>query len=419
MLKHVRQRCKRLPHSLRLWVSEYPSQFWVLFAGTLINALGNGFILPFLAIYIHDRLHLSPAQIALFIAFTFGVGLFSQAASGPLIDHYGRKPLMVVSLLLSSFVMVGFGLAHTLTTLAPLAILAGLVFPLFAPASSAMVADLIPPAQRIHAYGLLRVVSNLGFALGPAIGGLIAGQLSFLVLFLASAATIFLYFLLALIFMRETKPAVVQATPQLAGTPVSYLRFLRHGPFMAFCGISTLMTLIYAQMYTNFPLYLTGTISFSTEQYGLLMTINAAMIAFLQWPITRWTCHHRKTRMLALGASLYGIGFGAIALSQHMLSLSIDVAIWTLGEMIAAPVASSLVADLAPETQRGRYMGFYGLTWSLGFSGGAVAGGYWLSHLDPHTLWYAAFGIGFFSALSYLMLGRFIPAEREAHSAGV
>src|SRR5574337_1117406 len=102
MLNRVRQLCKKAPHSLRLWVSEYPSQFWVLFLGTLINALGNGFILPFLAIYIHDRLHLSPAQIDLFIASTFGIGLFSQAASGPLIDHYGRKPLMVLSLLLSS-----------------------------------------------------------------------------------------------------------------------------------------------------------------------------------------------------------------------------------------------------------------------------------------------------------------------------
>jgi MFS family permease len=414
MIDQVRQRIRGFSHSFRLWLAEYPRQFWVLFVGTLINALGNGFILPFLAIYIHDRLHLPPAQIDLFIAVTFGVGLVSQAASGPLIDHYGRKPLMVVSLLLSSLVMVGFGLAHTLTTLAPLAILAGLVFPLFAPASSAMVADLIEPAQRVHAYGLLRVVSNLGFALGPAIGGLIASQLSFLVLFLASASAIFLYFLLALIFMRETKPPTTQHA-QLWGTaaPKHYPNLLRHGPFLAFCGISTLMTLIYAQMYTNFPIYL-RTHGFSTQQYGLLMTINAAMIAFLQWPITRWTCHHRKTRMLALGASLYGIGFGAIALSQHLLSLSTDVIIWTLGEMIAVPVGSSLVADLAPQALRGRYMSVYALTWGLGFSGGAIAGGYWLSHLNPQMLWYMAFLIGFFSALSYLMLRRFIPADRQA-----
>jgi len=415
-------RYKIKPHAsgmlreLRLWLAEYPHQFWVLFWGTLINALGNGFILPFLAIYIHERLHLSPAEIDLFIAFTFGIGLIAQMAAGPLLDHHGRKPLIVLSLLLSSLVMVGFGLAHTLITLFPLAILAGIVFPLFTPASSAMVADLIRPSRRVHAYGLLRVVYNLGFALGPAIGGLIAGRFSFLALFLLSASAIFLFFLMALLFLRETKP--VAPLPLPAGGRVQrrrggYWQVFSHGPFMAFCGISMLMTLIYAQMYTNFPIYLTGTSGFSTEQYGLLMTINAAMIAFLQWPITRLVADRPKTRMLALGASLYGIGFGAIALSNHMLALSFDVAVWTLGEIIAVPVGSALVAELAPERLRGRYMSVYSLAWGLGFSGGAVGGGYWLGQLSPHTLWLGALAIGLFSAASYLILGRFISVGRE------
>lgn len=415
MRHKIKPRSSGLLRALRLWLAEYPHQFWVLFWGTLINALGNGFILPFLAIYLHERLHLSPAEIGLFFISTFGIGLITLMTAGPLLDRHGRKPLMVLSLLLSSLVMVGFGLAHTLATLVPLAILAGIVFPLFTPASSAMVADLIKPTRRVHAYGLLRVVYNLGFALGPAIGGLIAGRFSFLVLFSLSAGAIFLFFLVALLFLRETKPL---APPDSTGEQPQrrqggYWQVFRHGPFMAFCGISMLMTLIYAQMYTNFPIYLTGISGFSTEQYGLLMTINAAMIAFLQWPITRLVADRPKTHMLALGASLYGIGFGAIALSNHLLALSFDVAIWTLGEMIAVPVGSALVAELAPERLRGRYMSVYSLAWGLGFSGGAVGGGYWLGQLNPATLWLGAFAIGLFSASSYLLLGRFIPAGKE------
>ena len=416
MRHKIKPRSSGLLRALRLWLAEYPHQFWVLFWGTLINALGNGFIMPFLAIYLHERLHLSPAEIGPFIAFTFGIGLIAQMVAGPLLDRHGRKPLMVLSLLLSSLVMVGFGLAHTLTTLFPLAILAGIVFPVFTPASPAMVADLIKPNRRVHAYGLLRVVYNLGFALGPAIGGLIAGRFSFLVLFFLSAGAIFLFFLVTLLFLRETKPLAPPPGPageQPQRRRGGYWQVFRHGPFMAFCGISMLMTLIYAQMYTNFPLYLIGSGGFSTEQYGLLMTINAAMIAFLQWPITRLVADRSKTRMLALGASLYGIGFGAIALSNHLLALSFDVAIWTLGEMIAVPVGSALVAELAPERLRGRYMSVYSLAWGLGLSGGVLGGGYWLGQLNPATLWLGAFGIGLFSALSYLLLGRFIPAGRE------
>jgi len=265
----------------------------------------------------------------------------------------------------------------------------------------------------------LRVVYNLGFALGPAIGGLIAGRFSFLALFLLSAGAIFLFFLVALLFLRETKPLAPPPVPsgeRAQRHRGGYWQVFAHGPFMAFCGISMLMTLIYAQMYTNFPIYLTGSAGFSTEQYGLLMTINAAMIAFLQWPITRLVADRSKTRMLALGASLYGIGFGAIALSNHLLALALDVAVWTLGEIIAVPVGSALVAELAPERLRGRYMSVYSLAWGLGFSGGAVGGGYWLGQLNPKTLWLGAFGIGLFSAVSYLLLARFIRANRENSS---
>ena len=82
-----------------------------------------------------------------------------------------------------------------------------------------------------------------------------------------------------------------------------------------------------------------------------------------------------QMQMMALGAFLYALGFGAQGFVGTLPLFALSVAIWTLGEMVIAPVATVLVADMAPETLRGRYMGAFGLTWGVGYGLGPTLGG--------------------------------------------
>jgi MFS family permease len=279
-----------------------------------------------------------------------------------------------------------------------------------------MVADIIEPGKRTQAYGLLRVVMNVGAAIGPSVGGFIATR-SYFVLFFCAALSSLLYFLIVVAFIRETKP---QRSPTLEETTErereGWSTVLRDTSFLAFCLITVLTCIVYSQMNTTFPVYLKENSGIGEAQYGQLMALNAVMVILLQFPITKITDRFRRMqmRMMALGAFLYALGFGAQGFVGTLPLFALSVAIWTLGEMVIAPVSTVLVADMAPETLRGRYMGAFGLTWGLGYGLGPTLGGTVMDNLGGRYVWYASLILGSMAAAAFLLLGRFVSSSAGA-----
>ena len=146
-----------------------------MFWGMLISTIGASMIWPFLMIYVSERLHLPLTAVASLMTLNAAMGLVSSFVAGPLIDRFGRKWVMVVSLAgkwPGDYLLMSQ--AATLPEFALLMALAGAFNPLYRVGADAMMADLIPSEQRADAYSLLRMSNNLGVALGPAIGGFIA-----------------------------------------------------------------------------------------------------------------------------------------------------------------------------------------------------------------------------------------------------
>jgi MFS family permease len=112
-----------------------------------------------------------------------------------------------------------------------------------------------------------------------------------------------------------------------------------------------------------------------------------------------------------LGAFLYALGFGAQGFVGTLPLFALSVAIWTLGEMVIAPVSTVLVADMAPETLRGRYMGAFGLTWGIGYGLGPTLGGTIMDNWGGRYVWYASLILGAIAAAAFLLLGRFVPSS--------
>ncbi|MBC7223989.1 MAG: MFS transporter, partial [Anaerolineae bacterium] len=148
----------------------FPRPYWVLFFGSIINAVGGGLVFPFLSLYLRQRLD-APMTTVGFILTAWSLAAFpGQLLGGELADRVGRRGMMVLSLVASGLTTLGFGLAGSLAAFLALAVLAGLTNTFYGPAASAMVADLVGPRERARAYGLLRVTNNFGFAFGPALG---------------------------------------------------------------------------------------------------------------------------------------------------------------------------------------------------------------------------------------------------------
>ncbi len=398
---------------MRLATSGYSRQFWLLFWGTLINSAGGSMVWPFLTVYMRQHLGVPLTLITLLFTLNSAAGLVATSIAGSAVDRFGRKIAMALSLAGNSAVYVAMAAAHTLPAWAILMAALGVIWPLYRVGADAMVADMIEPERRPAAYALLRVVANLGIAVGPMIGGFLS-TVSYLYAFGGGAATNFIFLLLVLLAVRETLP---QRPPERAAADDGgYGPVLRDLPFLAFCAIYVVATMPSSIMMTLLAVYAKENFGVPESQYGFIMATNALMVVLFQYAVTRRSEGYPPLRVLTLGALLYAAGVGSVALGRSFPAFVLSMAILTAGELLLVPTATALAANLAPAEMRGRYMGLFGMTWGIGFGIAPVIGGLLSDRLVPVAPWYGGLLLGLIAAAGFLLLARRLgeqPLRRE------
>lgn len=388
---------------LRRATAGYPRPFWLLFWGMLISRAGGSMVWPFLTIYLRQRLGITLTEVGLLLTLHAVVGMAATGLAGPVVDRFGRKGAMVLSLFGGAAALLAMARIGRYDLWLLLMAFDGAFSPLYRVAGDAMVADLIEPGRRPAAYALLRMIANLGVAIGPSIGGFVASA-SYALAFHIAAAASAIFAVLVLGFVPESAPRALAsaAAPRLGG----YGTVLRDRPFLAFCACYTLASIPYSMMMVLLPVYAKEGFGVPEHQYGFIMAANAAMVVAFQYLVTRQTSRFRALPVLAAGALFYALGTGSVAAGHSFTGFLLSMVVLTIGELIIVPTATALTADLAPADMRGRYMGVYNLTWGVGFGIGPVLGGVLNDHLSPASIWYAGFGLGAVGALGFLALGR-------------
>ena len=396
---------------LQDFAQRYPRQLWVLCGGMLISATGGSMVWPFLTIYIRQRLDVSLTTIGLLLSLNSVTGIVATFLAGPVADRFGRKGVMLLSLTANGLLYLAMTQAEGLLIWAAMMVLMGAIGPLFRVGSNAMVADLIEQDERSSAYALLRMSNNLGIAIGPAIGGFITA-VSYSSAFVAAAVAYAIFALLVLSLVRETLHQNEGAATE-AAAPGGYGSLLRDRLFVTFCAITTLAIIPASMMMVLLPVYAKEQFNVIESQYGLIMATNAAMVVLFQYFVTQKTRRYPSLPVLAVGALFYGLGVGSVALGRSFGAFLLSMVVVTLGELILAPTGTTLAANLSPPDMRGRYMGFYGLTWGVGMGLGPVIGGYLNDQIAPVAIWYSALGFGLVAALAFLLLARVAPQPPE------
>ena len=238
------------------------------------------------------------------------------------------------------------------------------------PVLSTMVVDLVPKERLTETYGFLRVALNLGWAVGPAAGGYLATFLPYAWLFGVAALITALGFLVVLLFLRES----FQKTSKQTVSP-GILSVASDRTFLIFTGLSFLVLLVAGQMMSTLSIFTVDRMGFSTAQYGLLLTVNGLVVILFQYPVARWVSRLAKSKVLVFGSLIYGVGYLFFGWTGGLTLAILAMVILTVGEIIFSPVALSVVGGLSPEKHRGRYMGFYELSHTLGFTAGPLLGG--------------------------------------------
>lgn len=388
--------------TLRSNIRSLPAPAWFLFAGTFINRFGS-FVLTFLVLWVKSKGYsYAEAGIA---ASSYGAGAIGAAGLGGLLaDRLGRRRTIAISMFGSAAAMLALSQANTIGMILVLAAVTGLAAELYRPASSALLADIVPAERRVTAFALYRFAINLGFAFGPATAGFLAHR-SFLYLFVGDAVTSFLYGVLALAALPEGRRS--QSIHERRGEGLRTI--LTDRALVSFLIASLAASFVYLQMTSGLALH-THASGLSTSDFGLLMALNGTIIIFCELPLTSITQRLPARAVIACGQLLLGVGFALTGLAHALPALGATVMIWTLGEMLNAPVSSAYLTGLAPAHLRGRYVGAQSTVWALGAVLAPGLGGI-LFGFNERLLWLLCLVLGI-GAATLMAFGPHRQAER-------
>lgn len=372
----------------------------------LIGALGFSISMPFLAIYLHEELLVSMTLIGAMLTLSGIAGSIGAPIGGALSDGMGRRRLLVLLLIgrAGMFFFLGYLVAShkSFGWFSLFYIFAALMGTSIFPLMDAMVGDVTEQARRSHAYGLLRMAGNLGWAIGPAIGGLLVGA-GYASLFWATGLMI----VVSALLVKWTVPETLASGSSSREAYNPFRMMVADRALLLFLLLHILLGLVRGQLIATLSVYASGAIGLPKSSIGLLYMINGGMVATLQVLVTRWTARRSDLTMMGLAGVLYGVGYGSVGLANGWWALAGAMAVITIAEMIEMPTAASYVSSLAPEGRLGGYMGAHNLALHLGWTTGPLLGGLLLDHMpDPQPAWAIIAAVAVVSAAGFRLLGR-------------
>ncbi|MEV7330899.1 MFS transporter [Micromonospora sp. NPDC093244] len=407
--------------ALRQWWDDtaggLPATFWYLWAGLLINRAG-AFAMLFLSLYLTDARGASEAVAGTVVGAYGAGGAAGSLLGGVLADRWGRRATLLAAHLVTAGLMVAMAFSRPLGLIAALAAMAGVAHSMSSPALVAAIVDVVPAHRRSRAFNLQFWAFNLGMAAASLLAGLLA-EASFTALFLVDAgATVTAAAVIAWKVpetLRRAAPAVDLGPPAHSGRTrrPGLHTALTDRTFLTFVGLTFVLAVLTLQTSTIMPLAMRSD-GLGPSAYGLVAALGGALIVIGQLFVPRLIDRHRKDVVLAVSTALLALGFGVLAVADHLAIYLGAAVIWTVGSMLAAPPNAQINADLAPPHLRARYQSVFYLTFPAAAFVAPTLGGVSLQYLgDRH--WLIVGGLGLLAALGHLLAG----PPRERHVAAL
>lgn len=386
----------------------FPRKFWVVVAVSFIDRVGGTLLFPFFALYITDHFNVGMTQAGSVLGLFSVFGMIGGVVGGALTDRLGRRNLILFGLVFSAASTLTLGLVDEFSLLIPLAVLIGTLSNIAGPAHSAMIADILPEDRRQEGFGIMRVIANMAWLIGPTVGGFFASK-DFFILFVADAIISLLVAGLFFLFIPETQSEQIREQHAKSGMTMwdsikGYISVTRDKAFIAFIFASMVAGIVYGQMYSTLSVYLRDEHGLGAQYYGYLMSISAVTVILLQFSTSRLIRFKPPFQMLAVGSLFYMIGFVTFGIFNTFWLFAFNIILITIGEMINMPTMSVLTAKFAPEEFRGRYMAVFELTWAIPGAIGPGLAGILIDGSNPNLLWYIGGALCVISAGMYLGL---------------
>jgi len=400
-----------LQNTIQLYRNAYAGlskEVWLLSLVSLINRAG-AMVFPFLTIYLTQELGFSLKETGIIMSF-FGVGsIIGSYLGGWLTDKIGDFNVQFWSLISSSLILLTLVQAQSFWAFASIALTFSVFSDAFRPANKVAVAKYSTPENLTRSFALLRLAVNLGFSIGPAMGGLLAAWKGYNWLFYADALTCFLaaiFFKLTLSEDTATTKEVLKArkAQKIASTQSPYTDYF----YLIYLVLISLVAFAFMQLFFTMPVFLKQDFALTEAQIGLLIGMNGTIIVLTEMPLV-YLAEQRLTKFatMTMGVFLISVGFLGYVFPSNWIGIAIAcMVVITLGEIFYMPFASAFVAERADESNRGQYMALYSMAWSAANVFAPTFGFFVSEQFGFKVLWACLAGLGILCSIGFWLLGR-------------
>ncbi|MFE5486758.1 MFS transporter [Streptomyces sp. NPDC056527] len=374
-----------------------PPTVWTVFAGTVINRLGF-MVTPFLVFFLATR-DVTGTETT-YVLGALGAGnLLGPAVGGVLADRVGRRPTMLIGLVGSAAAQGALFVAPGVWTMAVAALLISALGALVGPAAYALMADAVDAERRQRAYALFGWGVNIGTAVAGVLGGFLAAQ-GYWLLFAVDAGTMLIYALV--VATRLSEPPRAKAA-EGSDDGIGYGVVFRDRLALALLPLFGVELFVYSLTEVALPLAVHDS-GLSPAVYGAMAAVNAILVVALQPFVTARLARLPQLPVQGAGSALIAIGVALTGLADGIVGFTVSVVVWSLGEVVVAGIAATIIANLAPPHARGRYQGAFSWTWGVARFAALTLGVTLYTNLGPSTLWWTALAAGLTAASLTLAL---------------
>lgn len=337
-------------------------EIWWLSLATFINRAG-GMVVPFLSLYLTSKLGFTLQEVG-WIMTSFGVGAFVGSwLGGQLTDKIGFYKVMILSLVISGLLFFWISTLQDLLWICGGIFLVTMVSDAFRPAAYVAAGSYSSEKNYTRAITLIRLAINLGFSLGPAVGGLLIATAGYAALFWIDGGTCILAGIAILLIL---KPKSVKSKTEEKVT-LNDKSVFSDVPYLIFLGGIFIFGLIFVQYFSVMPVYYHTAWQLSELHIGWLLSMNGVVIFLFEMPLIKYLDRDRFPifKIMMISSVLLAISFFILNLSSWTGILIIGMLFATWAEMMCFPFSNTFALKRAGKGNEGKYMGYYTMAFAL------------------------------------------------------
>jgi len=365
----------------------FRSPLFLMALTIFIDIAGFGLILPLLPFWA-EHLGANPTEVGLILTIYALAQFIFTPILGSLSDRFGRKPIIIASLLIEAFSLALTGFAGSLVVLLIARFIGGIGASNIGSAQ-AVVADVTPPEGRARGMGMIGAAIGLGFVIGPAIGGILS-PIGPAVPFIVAMVVALINALLVLLFLPETRKVREISTTHASSTeqqgilPSGLGQLLRNKTLTRLIVINLLFTTAFTAMEAVFALFSQHMFGWTAKENGYIFAYVGIIIVIMQGGlIGRLVKRFGEQKLLIAGLLMLTLGLVLLPFSSTLAVMLIALGILSAGNGAVTPTVSALLSLTSPRDAQGKVLGLSQGIASLGRIVGPLVAGSIFSLIGP------------------------------------